>query len=93
MSPTITIKSEPQSRYVTTKNGQKQVHYQNASLETTEMRCNVEVEIDGPQAGYKNGGVYDWHVEKDVIPGRYGPELARRYTLSEQTGKPQQKAA
>ena len=93
MTATITIKSEPQSRYVTTKAGQKQVHYQNASMETTEMRCNVEVEIDGPQAGYKNGVVYDWHVEKDVIPGRYGPELARRYTLSEQTGKPQQKAA
>ena len=93
MSATITIKSEPQSRYVTTKAGQKQVHYQNASLETTELRCNVEVEIDGPQAGYKNGSAYDWHVENDVIPGRYGPELARRYTLVEQTGKPQQKAA
>ena len=93
MTATITIKSEPQSRYVTTKNGQKQVHYQNASLETTEMRCNIEVEIDGPQAGYGNGKTYDWLIEKDVIPGRYGPELARRYTLVEATSKPQQKAA
>lgn len=80
MSAKITIKSEPMNRYVTTKNGQKQVHFQNATLETSEMRCQIEVEIDSPQNGYQQQ-TYDWDVEKDVIPGRYGPELARRYTL------------
>ncbi|GGD52540.1 hypothetical protein [Pseudoxanthomonas indica] len=81
MSAKVTIKSEPQSRYVTTKAGQKQVHYQNAELETKQMRVQLEVEIDSPQQAYKQSGVYDWDVEADVIPGRYGPELARRMTL------------
>ncbi len=91
----ITIKSEPLNRYVTTKNGQKQVHYQNAQLETSEMRVQVEVEIDGPQQAYTNGKTYEWDVEKDVIPGRFGPELARRYTLRDVTEsrQPASKAA
>lgn len=87
MSAKVTIKSEAKSRYVTTKNGQKQVHYQNAELDTKQMRVQLEVEIDGPQEAYKNGGVYVWDVEADVIPGRYGPELARRMTLIEEVQK------
>lgn len=83
MSAKVTIKTDPQNRYVTTKSGQKQVHYQNAELETKQMRVQLEVEIDSPQQAYKNGGVYNWDIEADVIPGRYGPELARRMTLIE----------
>ncbi|WP_411831976.1 hypothetical protein [Pseudoxanthomonas mexicana] len=89
---TITIKSEPLNRYVTTKNGQKQVHFQNAQLETSEMRVQVEVEIDGPQQAYVNGKSYQWDVEKDVIPGRFGPELARRYSLRDMA-EPTKRAA
>lgn len=81
MAAKVTIKSEPLNRFVTTKNGQKQVHYQNAELETKNMRVQLEVEIDSPQQAYAKDGVYDWDVESDVIPGRYGPELARRMTL------------
>lgn len=81
MSAKVTIKSEPQSRYVTTKNGQKQVHYQNAELDTKQMRVQLEVEIDSPQQAYANNSVHAWDIEADVIPGRYGPELARRMTL------------
>lgn len=81
MSAKVTIKSEPQSRYVTTKNGQKQVHYQNAELETKQLRVQLEVEIDSPQQAYANNSVHTWDIEADVIPGRYGPELARRMTL------------
>jgi hypothetical protein len=49
MGAKVTIKSEPLNRFVTTKNGQKQVHYQNAELETKNMRVQLEVEIDSPQ--------------------------------------------
>lgn len=76
----IKITSEPKSRYVNTKNGQRQVHFQDATLETEEMRIKVEVEIDNPQVAFAQVE-HDWLIERDVIAGRFGPELARRFTL------------
>lgn len=82
--PKIKILEAVTSRYVTTKTGaQKQVFAQKAQLETEAMRIVIEVEVDGPQAGYKVGETFDWDVTSDLVPGRFGPELARRMTLRE----------
>lgn len=81
MTATITIKSEPLTRMQPTKNGPRQVHFQNAQLETSELRMQIEIEIDGPNVGYVKDKQYAWDLERDVRPGTYGPELARRYTL------------
>ncbi|KRG72490.1 hypothetical protein ABB27_01005 [Stenotrophomonas terrae] len=89
-APKITIKSEVQSRTVTTSKGMpKSIYNQQATLETEEMRIQIEVEVDGPDKGYPVGAVKEWDVVKDLVPGRFGIELARRMTLVD-PAKPQQ---
>jgi hypothetical protein len=77
----VTILGPVQSRTIETKNGQKTLHEQKASLETEAMRVTIEVGVDGPNAGYAVGGKYRWNVAADLVPGRFGVELARRMTL------------
>ena len=78
----IKILGEVTSRFVTTKNGQqKQVFSQKAQLETDTMRIQIDVDVDGPNAAYPVGAVKDWDVTADLVPGRFGVELARRMTL------------
>lgn len=92
-APKITIKSEVQTRHVTTSKGmQKAIYSQQATLETEEMRIQVEVEVDGLDRGYQVGAVKEWDVVKDLVPGRFGIELARRMTLVDPVSvtKPQQ---
>jgi len=91
-APTVKILEKPADRYVTTKNGQKQVWSQKAQLETEKMRVLIEVDIDGPSEAHDVGQTYEWDVTEDLVPGRFGPELARRMTLVP-LGKSQQKAA
>ncbi|HHA2378905.1 TPA: hypothetical protein ACOEBN_000368 [Stenotrophomonas maltophilia] len=90
-APKVTINSAVEIRYVTTKSGmQKQVHFQRATLESELMRVQVEVEVDGPEKGYAVGAVKEWDLVSDLVPGRYGIELARRMTLVDPAGaKPQ----
>lgn len=90
-APKITINSAVETRYVTTKAGvQKPVYSQRATLETEAMRIQVEVEVDGPEKGYAVGSVKEWDVVTDLVPGRYGIELARRMTLVDPaSAKPQ----
>jgi hypothetical protein len=86
-APKITINTAVEIRYVTTKSGmQKQVHFQRATLETEAMRIQVEVEVDGPEKGYPVGAVKEWHLVADLVPGRFGIELARRMTLVDPQG-------
>lgn len=93
-APKIKILEAVNSRYVTTKTGQqKQVFAQKAQLETEAMRIVIEVEVDGPQAGYPVNAVFDWDVTADLVPGRFGPELARRMTLREPARAQAAKAA
>ena len=86
-APVITILEKPVDRYVTTKNGQKQVWSQRASLETEKMRVQIDVDVDGPSSAYEVGVSYEWDVTEDLIPGRFGPELARRMSLVKQAAK------
>jgi len=90
-APKITINSPVETRYVTTKTGmQKPVYSQRATLETEAMRIQVEVEVDGPDKGYTVGAVKEWDLVTDLVPGRFGVELARRMTLVDPAGaKPQ----
>lgn len=83
MTATVKINSNVQSRNVTTKNGPKTIHYQAAEVETEHLRMQVEVEVDGPNMGYPVGSTREWDVIADLVPGRYGLELARRMTLRE----------
>lgn len=94
-APKITINSTVETRTVTTSKGlPKAIYNQRATLETEEMRIQIEVEVDGPDKGYPVGAVKEWDVVKDLVPGRFGIELARRMTLVDPAGvKPQQKAA
>lgn len=79
---TITINGPVDSRNVTTSKGlPKTIYSQKCTLETKNMRIMHDLEVDGPHAGYPVGSKYVWDIEADVIPGRYGPELARRQTL------------
>jgi hypothetical protein len=71
------------SRVVNTTKGQRTIYSQKAELETEAMRIQVEVEVDGPNFGHPVGAVKDWDVVADLVPGRYGIELARRMTLRE----------
>lgn len=83
-NPNVKIISAVETRTVTTKNGMpKAIYYQRATLETEEMRINVEVEVDGPEKGYPVGAVKEWDLVRDLVPGRFGIELARRMTLIE----------
>lgn len=81
-APKITINSNVETRTVTTKTGmQKPVYSQRATLETEAMRIQIEVEVDGLDRGYPVGAVKEWDVVADLVPGRFGVELARRMTL------------
>lgn len=71
------------SRVVNTQKGQRTIYSQKAELETEAMRIQIEVEVDGPNMGHPVGAVKDWDVVADLVPGRYGIELARRMTLRE----------
>lgn len=83
-NPNVKIISAVETRTVTTKNGMpKAIYYQRATLETEEMRINVEVEVDGPEKGYPVGSAKEWDLVRDLVPGRFGIELARRMTLIE----------
>lgn len=89
-APKITINSNVETRTVTTKTGmQKPVYSQRATLETESMRIQIEVEVDGLDRGYPVGAVKEWDVVADLVPGRFGVELARRMTLVDpQSAKP-----
>lgn len=81
-APKITINSNVETRTVTTSKGmQKAIYSQRATLETELMRIQVEVEVDGLDKGYPVGAVKEWDVVSDLVPGRFGIELARRMTL------------
>lgn len=78
----VTILEPVTTRSITTSKGQqKAIHAQKASLETTQMRIQFEVEVDGPNAGYRVGEQFTWDVVADLVPGRFGVELSRRKTL------------
>ena len=47
------------------------------------MRVQTEHEIDSPDKALPVGAVYAWDVTQDLVPGRFGIELARRMTLVE----------
>lgn len=90
-APKITINSAVETRTVTTKTGmQKPVYSQRATLETEAMRIQIEVEVDGLEKGYPVGAVKEWDLTTDLVPGRYGVELARRMTLVDPQGAKQQ---
>ena len=78
---TVRIISPVTPRSVTTKNGPKTIYEQQGELETEAMRIGVNVECDGPNMGHPVGAVLHWDVVADLVPGRYGIELARRMTL------------
>lgn len=78
----ITVTGPVDSRNVTTSKGlPKTIYSQKCTLETKNMRIQHDLECDGPNMGLPVGSKYTWDIEADVIPGRYGPELARRQTL------------
>jgi hypothetical protein len=87
-SATITILGEVEARNITTQRGPKTLYAQRASLETEAMRIMQEVEVDSPNKGYRVGDVFDWDIAADLVPGRFGVELARRKTLRPQQAKP-----
>lgn len=87
MSAKVTVKEQPDSRMVTTKNGPKQVHFQRVEVETAQARFQHEMEIDGPAFAFPVGTKKEWDIEADIVPGRYGPELARRMTLRDAATK------
>uniref|UniRef100_UPI003F7FEEFE hypothetical protein n=1 Tax=Xanthomonas sp. 0924 TaxID=2835534 RepID=UPI003F7FEEFE len=94
-APKVTITSAVETRTVTTSKGmQKPIYSQRATLETEQMRIQIEVECDGLDKGYPVGAVKEWDLVTDLVPGRFGVELARRMTLVDpQASKPQQRQA
>jgi hypothetical protein len=79
----ITIKSEPQSRSGTSNKGKPySVVWQNATLETENLKVPVEVELQHPDKPYQVGGVFEWEPESDLRVGRFGIELSRYMTLT-----------
>jgi hypothetical protein len=91
--PTIKILGPVDTRHVQGKNGPRTIYSQKAQLETEQLRCMIDLECDGPNTGHTVGQTYRWDIVADVVPGKYGPELARRQTLVPFDGKPAQKAA
>jgi hypothetical protein len=77
----ITILGAVESRNITTQKGPKTVYGQRASLETEAMRISIEIECDGPNMGYAVGSQHVWDVAADLVPGKFGVDLARRKTL------------
>jgi hypothetical protein len=82
-APIITIKGNVDQRNITGKTGlTKTIYSQKASLEMEQMRIDIDVEVDGPNLGYRIGEQFVWDVTADLQPGQYGrPELARKKTL------------
>jgi len=82
-APRITITGTVEPRMVTTKNGmQKQVFSQTASFSKEGMQLPIDVEVDGPNQGYRIGEVLAWDVVADLTAGQYGRiELSRKKTL------------
>ncbi len=89
----ITILSNVDGREIDGKFGKKTIYSQKASLETDAMRITVDVEVDSKNDGYRVGETYEWDVAGDLVPGKFGAELARRKTLVQVTAKPSMKAA
>lgn len=77
----ITILESVNARTIQGAKGPKQIYSQRASLETEAMRITVEVEVDGQNNGYRVGEIFDWDLAADLVPSRFGVELARRKTL------------
>ncbi|NUO74587.1 MAG: hypothetical protein HOQ32_01095 [Lysobacter sp.] len=95
-APIITITGTAQVRQITDAKGfAKQLHFQAASLETDQMRVQIDVEFDAPEQAYRVGEKFAWDVTADLVPGRYGrSDLARRRTLRPlQESKPAQPVA
>lgn len=80
-NPTVRILDSVTTRNVQGKNGPRTIYEQRAELETEAMRIQVPVECDGPNMGHPVGAVLEWDVSADLVPGRFGIELARRMTL------------
>lgn len=84
--PLITILGAADSRQVTTSKGaQKTIYFQRAQVESEQMRVGIELEIDDPTKGHDVGKKFGWDIVKDMVPGRFGIELARRQTLVDLT--------
>jgi len=81
-APIVTILGNVETRTITVKGLPKQVHAQTASVETEQMRIQIEVEHDDPTKGHKVGEKFYWDLSADLTPGQYGRmELARKKTL------------
>lgn len=84
--PIVTILEAADSRQVTTSKGQiKTIYFQRAQVETQQMRVGIELEIDDPTKGHAIGKKFGWNLLPDLVPGRFGIELARRQSLVELT--------
>lgn len=93
-NPTIKITAPVETRTVTTSKGiPKTIYFQRAQVETDEMRVQLEVEVDSQDKGYPVGAVKEWDLVRDLVPGRFGIELARRMTLIDPAGKQPAKQA
>lgn len=82
-APVITITGTAQVRTITDAKGfAKQLHFQTATLETAQMRVQVDHEFDSADQALSVGSKWAWDVTADLVPGRYGrTDLARRRTL------------
>lgn len=82
-APIITITGNVEARMITTSKGlQKQVFAQPASFKKEGMLLPIDVEVDGPNLGYRVGDNLVWDVTADLTPGQFGRlELARKKTL------------
>lgn len=89
----VTIKGPVTPRTITSPKGTRTIYEQQAELETEGLRIGVNVECDGPNMGHPVGAVRVWDVVADLVPGRYGIELARRMTLREPEAKAVRAAA
>ena len=92
-NPTITINGTHERRTVPTKNGDRVIHFQNATFESPQTRFRMEHEIGGPDDALPVGTVLEWDVAADVEKGKYGPELARKRTLIKRDAKPAARVA
>ena len=88
-APVVTVLEAPDSRQVTTSKGAvKTIYFQRAQVETSQMRVGFELEIDDPTKGHAVGKKLYWNLLPDLVPGRFGIELARRQSLVAQDAAP-----
>lgn len=81
-APVITVIEAVTSRIVTTSKGQqKTIYSQRAQVETEQMRVSIDLEVDDPTKAHPVGSKFYWNLTPDLVPGRFGIELARRQTL------------